>query len=65
MVCPWMTHGNILLYIKQNHGLERECIGKLLCEAAMGMEYLHGLKFLHGDIKGVSFHLSTLADVLI
>ncbi len=51
IVSPWMDHGNIMAYVKTHPG--RETTERLLYQAAMGMDYLHSLKILHGDIKGV------------
>ena len=66
-VSEWMTHGNIMEYINKNHtnrlGLVRDPtllaisfpkVRWQLCGAAQGLEYLHGARLAHGDLKGVS-----------
>ncbi|KAJ7781785.1 kinase-like domain-containing protein [Mycena maculata] len=51
MVSPWMEHGTILDHLKQ-HG--RENVDKLLFEIAQGLQYLHSLNIVHGDLRGAN-----------
>ena len=69
MVSEWMDHGNISEFVK-NHGevnrvqLVSDCIRSLgdrcerviqLADAANGLEYMHSIRMVHGDLKGVWF----------
>ncbi|KAF9643193.1 kinase-like protein [Thelephora ganbajun] len=53
-VSEWMTHGNIMEYIKNNHANRLE----LLHGVAQGLEYLHGANLAHGDLKGANILMS-------
>ncbi|KAF9643108.1 kinase-like protein [Thelephora ganbajun] len=70
-VSEWMTHGNIMEYIKSNHANRLELVRGLvfpatplaiiqqqLHGAAQGLEYLHGANLTHGDIKGANILMS-------
>ncbi|KAJ7229230.1 kinase-like domain-containing protein, partial [Mycena rebaudengoi] len=54
MVSPWMEHGTILRYLN-DHG--RVNVDRLLSEIAEGLEYLHSREIVHGDLRGVIFHM--------
>ncbi|KAF9789248.1 kinase-like domain-containing protein, partial [Thelephora terrestris] len=71
MVSEWMDQGNINQYVKRPRGVNRL---QLLVDAATGLEYMHSLTIVHGDLKGanilinqshraclVDFGLSTIA----
>ncbi|KAF9645564.1 kinase-like protein [Thelephora ganbajun] len=73
MVSKWMDHGNINEFIKNNKGANRV---QLLIDAANGLEYVHSINMVHGDLKGanilinqglraclVDFGLSTIVGV--
>ncbi|KAJ7044338.1 kinase-like domain-containing protein, partial [Mycena alexandri] len=49
MVSPWMKHGTVIKYLA-NHG--RSQIPRLLLEICLGLEYLHSMKIVHGDLRG-------------
>ncbi|KAJ6600554.1 kinase-like domain-containing protein, partial [Mycena vulgaris] len=52
LVSPWMENGNISSYLKRNPaGCNRFT---LVLDVALGLEYLHGLNFVHGDLKGLN-----------
>ncbi|KAF9645811.1 kinase-like protein [Thelephora ganbajun] len=53
-VSEWMTHGNIMEYIRKNPVNRLE----LLHGAARGLEYLHGANLIHGDLKGANILMS-------
>ncbi|KAJ7646718.1 kinase-like domain-containing protein [Roridomyces roridus] len=49
MVSPWMKHGTVLSYLKENG----EQAHRLLFEIAQGLRYLHSRTVVHGDLRGV------------
>ncbi|KAG9127149.1 hypothetical protein FRC07_000476 [Ceratobasidium sp. 392] len=49
-VTQLFQHGNINQYIAKTEAPGRER-GRLLHEIALGMQYLHGRKIIHGDLK--------------
>ncbi|KAI0929526.1 hypothetical protein AcW1_010014 [Taiwanofungus camphoratus] len=55
MVSPWMTHGNIRDYLKRNPDANRP---NLIIDVATGLEYLHSMRVVHGDLKGVNILIS-------
>ncbi|KAJ7468639.1 kinase-like domain-containing protein [Mycena latifolia] len=72
LVSPWMKHGTVLKYLSE-HG--REDVDKLLLQVAEGLEYLHSMNVVHGDLRGTNilvsddwhvfladFGLATIAD---
>ncbi|KAF7326404.1 Kinase-like protein [Mycena venus] len=75
MVSPWMEHGTVLNYLNVHGPVD---IDKLLYEIALGLEYLHSLGIVHGDLKGANilindersacladFGLSQIADATL
>jgi serine/threonine protein kinase len=44
------------MYLKRNPRADR---AKLSRETAVGMEYLHSMGIIHGDLKAVRIHSST------
>ncbi|KAF9784423.1 kinase-like domain-containing protein [Thelephora terrestris] len=73
MVSEWMHQGNINEYVQRHGGVNRL---QLLADVAAGLQYMHGLEMVHGDLKGanilvnqshraclVDFGLSTIASV--
>ncbi|KAF7336077.1 Kinase-like protein [Mycena sanguinolenta] len=49
MVSPWMKHGTVLKYLR-DHG--RGNLNRFLCEIAQGLDYLHSMNVVHGDLRG-------------
>ncbi|KAF9450209.1 kinase-like protein [Macrolepiota fuliginosa MF-IS2] len=49
LVSPWMENGNVVNYLKQNPHVPRL---PLIHDIASGLQYLHSLNVIHGDIKG-------------
>ncbi|KAJ7802442.1 kinase-like domain-containing protein [Mycena olivaceomarginata] len=55
MVSPWMKYGTVLKHL-QDHG--RGDVNRLLLEVALGLEYLHSLNIVHGDLRGSNILIS-------
>ncbi|KAJ7479825.1 kinase-like domain-containing protein, partial [Mycena latifolia] len=55
LVSPWMKRGTVLKYLKE-HG--RAEVNRLLLEIAHGLEYLHSMKIVHGDLHGTNILIS-------
>ncbi|KAJ7737947.1 kinase-like domain-containing protein [Mycena metata] len=55
MVSPWMKHGTILKYLESRG---RGDIGQLTLEIAQGLEYLHSMSIVHGDLRGNNILIS-------
>ena len=66
-VSPWMANGDIISFLRRNPHHDRlRSVGSLyaqgsqyantykICEISAGLEYLHSVEVVHGDIKGVS-----------
>ncbi|KAG9097415.1 hypothetical protein FRC06_007579 [Ceratobasidium sp. 370] len=55
MISPWMAHGNLTEYAKQNPGIDRFqlCVG-----VVNGLAYMHSQDVLHGDLKGENVLIS-------
>ncbi|KLO15815.1 kinase-like protein [Schizopora paradoxa] len=51
MVSAWMKNGNMARFLKANPHANRL---ELLVDVAKGLHYLHGLRFVHGDIKSAN-----------
>ncbi|KXN82766.1 Serine/threonine-protein kinase HT1 [Leucoagaricus sp. SymC.cos] len=73
LVSPWMDNGTVVEYLRINHEANRLL---LIRDIAHGLEFLHGVKIVHGDLKGANilvtdagracladFGLATLNDV--
>lgn len=50
MVSKWCEHGTSLDYLKKQKPATRERL-KLSQDVSNGLQYLHGLKVIHGDLK--------------
>ncbi|KAJ7362568.1 kinase-like domain-containing protein [Mycena albidolilacea] len=55
MVSPWMKYGTILKYL-QDRG--RKEIIRLTFEIAQGLDYLHSMNIVHGDLRGNNILIS-------
>ncbi|KAJ6486748.1 hypothetical protein C8R45DRAFT_267767 [Mycena sanguinolenta] len=58
MVSPWMNfmkHGTILKYLR-DHGCA--AVTRLLLEIAQGLDYLHSMDVVHGDLRGINILIS-------
>ncbi|KAG6847736.1 hypothetical protein H0H93_006259 [Arthromyces matolae] len=49
LVSPWMEHGDINRYLRQNPNAPRVL---LALDVSKGLQYLHGIDIVHGDLKG-------------
>ncbi|KAJ6566670.1 kinase-like domain-containing protein [Mycena capillaripes] len=55
MVSPWMKHGTILKYLNDRG---REEMHRLILDIAQGLDYLHSVKVVHGDLRGNNILIS-------
>ncbi|KAG6818351.1 hypothetical protein H0H93_005655 [Arthromyces matolae] len=65
LVSPWMKHGNINKYLKDHPDEAPRLL--LALDVSKGLQYLHGLGIVHGDLKGPNiliddYHRACLAD---
>ncbi|KZW02406.1 kinase-like protein [Exidia glandulosa HHB12029] len=60
MVSPWCSNGNAISYLlgRQSHSDIYALQLRLLRDAFHGLEYLHGLALVHGDLKGANVLVS-------
>ncbi|CAE6527730.1 unnamed protein product [Rhizoctonia solani] len=56
MVSPWMENGPLPQYLQRNKKVNR--FG-LCTQVAEGLEYLHSIKMVHGDLKGGNVLISS------
>ncbi|KAJ7472388.1 kinase-like domain-containing protein [Mycena galericulata] len=53
LVSPWMERGNIMEYLrKESPDTEKRL--SLILDVALGVEYLHINRVVHGDLKGIN-----------
>ncbi|KAJ7139295.1 kinase-like domain-containing protein [Mycena epipterygia] len=82
LVSPWMEHGHLLQFLRNAPStIDRVSVDSLcspqILDVAMGLEYLHRNKVVHGDLKATNilvtpsnraciadFGLSAISDVL-
>ncbi|KAJ6486687.1 kinase-like domain-containing protein, partial [Mycena sanguinolenta] len=55
MVSPWMKYGTVLKYLR-DHG--QGDVNRLLLEIAQGLDYLHSMNVVHGDLRGTNILIS-------
>uniref|UniRef100_A0A0W0F905 Protein kinase domain-containing protein n=1 Tax=Moniliophthora roreri TaxID=221103 RepID=A0A0W0F905_MONRR len=53
LISPWMENGNLVEFL-QAHPQESIDRFQLMHDVANGLSYLHSLKIIHGDLKGVN-----------
>ena len=68
MVSEWMEHGNIIEFVEKDKHVNRTELVRRpliptpqmpdrrvvqLIDVANGLAYVHGLRMVHGDLKGV------------
>ncbi|KAG6832125.1 hypothetical protein H0H93_013566, partial [Arthromyces matolae] len=49
LVSPWMQHGDLTNYLTQHPNAPRLL---LALDVSKGLQYLHGMEIVHGDLKG-------------
>ncbi|OCH89035.1 kinase-like protein [Obba rivulosa] len=64
IVCKWMPYGTVAAYLSRHRAANRP---KLSLDVARGLEYLHGMNILHGDLKSANIlvdeqEMACLAD---
>ncbi|KAJ7719616.1 kinase-like domain-containing protein, partial [Mycena olivaceomarginata] len=55
MVSPWMKYGTVLKYLRDRG---RGDVNRLLLEISQGLEYLHSMNIVHGDLRGNNILIS-------
>jgi len=79
MISKWMDHGNINEFVGRTKEVNRvqlvsdgasscgnHCnLSTQLADAANGLEYMHSLHMVHGDLKGVLLNLQPTRQLLI
>ncbi|KAF8190010.1 kinase-like domain-containing protein [Mycena galopus ATCC 62051] len=55
MVSPWMKYGTVLKYLRDRG---RGDVNRLLLEIAQGLDYLHSMNVIHGDLRGTNILIS-------
>jgi len=56
LASPWLENGNVVHYLAQV-APNTDCV-PLCLDVAQGLEYLHGGRIIHGDMKGLNILIS-------
>ncbi|QRW19842.1 kinase domain protein [Rhizoctonia solani] len=56
MISPWMENGPLPQYLQREKKVDRF---EVCVQIAEGLEYLHGIDMVHGDLKGVNVLISS------
>ncbi|KAJ7719613.1 kinase-like domain-containing protein, partial [Mycena olivaceomarginata] len=62
MVSPWMKYGTVLKYLRDRG---RGDVNRLLLEISQGLEYLHSMNIVHGDLRGNNILISDDGNVCL
>ncbi|KAJ7661734.1 kinase-like domain-containing protein, partial [Mycena olivaceomarginata] len=66
LISPWMENGHIRLFLKKKSYCS-DCLLSLILDVALGLEHLHTIGVVHGDLKGENIfvtpsHRACIAD---
>ncbi|KAF7369129.1 Protein kinase domain-containing protein [Mycena venus] len=64
LVSPWMENGNVMRYLAHQNPSTDDRLS-LILDVALGLEYLHNKKVIHGDLKGLNILVTPLRRAYI